>query len=869
MKKKKNWIFAAFVLLLMICTVVTIFSYVHSLKPQNIEIFLYNSATKQQKSMDIRAGYIYDKLTHDNVEGYEFVDYFYDSEYTKRIDESTLIDSPHTIYCLYQKIIYKDSRNINVDGQSDVKIISSQSTPISDEELRYLVGSPLRTLDLSQCYYADTTLPENTFLGKNFKEIKLFANIKTIGAGAFKNCYNLYLLSLPASLETIEDQAFYNCTKLNNLTLPDSINTIKSKVFAFMQLENLTLPNNLREIENDTFENLIVKNITNNSQNQHFKIQNGVLYGNNGTEILHNFDMATTLVIDENVSHIVNRAFAGSKNLRRLTIASSSLIIDEEAFVNSSLEYIDLSRAASVSIGNYAFSQSMITSLQLGQNIDEIGDSAFRDCKKLTTANLYDLNLDSLPNDLFSGCTKLSEITLPETVKRVGDRAFKDCYALESVELPESLAEIGDSCFNSCLSLSSVTGGAVTKIGSSAFEACRKLSNIVFAQSCETLGRAAFKGCESILLINLKELTRVEEETFAGCTNLQSTLFNKLEFIGASAFASCQSLESFSIISSLNQIENGAFASCQSLYMFTGDNDAYSCLDGVLYNYQKSAIICYPLCKNDENFTILSSVLNIYDDGLMLNPYLKNITVDPLNPSFSDESGVLFNQDKTTLICYPSGHEQGSGSYRTPEEVTKIGDKAFYAAKLSSLTITNNVEYIGESALAGVENLSSLTLPFIGQDESSQGYLGYLFGADGFYENLEKIPSFLTSITITKQTHIDKNCFYEAENITSINYSGDVDYIGSGAFNNTSELRRLTIGGELKKIESGAFNGLTRLSILEFKYSAELSIEADGFKNMPYRVEVRVNNCPSGAITEVIKKFTDVISYAQRWTWPQ
>ncbi len=87
---------------------------------------------------------------------------------------------------------------------------------------------------------------------------------------------------------------------------------------------------------------------------------------------------------------------------------------------------------------------------------------------------------------------------------------------------------------------------------------------------------------------------------------------------------------------------------------------------------------------------------------------LKEIIVDGDNPRYKSIDGVLFSKDGKGLIYYPTAKRDRE--YVVPETVTAILDCAFIDNKLylKSLTITQNVEYIGSLAFPnskyGVEN---------------------------------------------------------------------------------------------------------------------------------------------------------------------
>jgi hypothetical protein len=89
---------------------------------------------------------------------------------------------------------------------------------------------------------------------------------------------------------------------------------------------------------------------------------------------------------------------------------------------------------------------------------------------------------------------------------------------------------------------------------------------------------------------------------------------------------------------------------------------------------------------------------------------LTSITVDNQNPAYSSVDGILFNKNKTVLITYPE-RKQGT-SYTIPSSVTSIGEYAFYNCRsLTSITIPASVTSVGERAFSSFESLISITIP--------------------------------------------------------------------------------------------------------------------------------------------------------------
>ena len=113
----------------------------------------------------------------------------------------------------------------------------------------------------------------------------------------------------------------------------------------------------------------------------------------------------------------------------------------------------------------------------------------------------YFTSLTSLSDDAFNGCSQLTNLRLPKSLKKVGARAFKDCAQLRQVNLPTSVNVIGEEAFSGCKLMT-------------AFELPNEIS---------TIEKGTFKDCQVLLSIDLPiSVEKIGDEAFAGCTKLSS-----------------------------------------------------------------------------------------------------------------------------------------------------------------------------------------------------------------------------------------------------------------------------------------------------------------------------------------------------------
>ena len=117
----------------------------------------------------------------------------------------------------------------------------------------------------------------------------------------------------------------------------------------------------------------------------------------------------------------------------------------------------------------------------------------------------------------------------------------------------------------------------------------------------------------------------------------------------------------------------------------------------------------FGLCSSLTAVNIPASAINIGDWVFDNCSALTAINVAGSNTAYCSEDGILFNKDKTTLICYPAGKPQLE--YTIPSSVTVIGVNAFaYCDALTQLTIPSSVTSIGEWAFDGCTALAEMTV---------------------------------------------------------------------------------------------------------------------------------------------------------------
>ena len=159
---------------------------------------------------------------------------------------------------------------------------------------------------------------------------------------------------------------------------------------------------------------------------------------------------------------------------------------------------------------------------------DKFGVKYSRDGKKLLRAS-YSLFWEK-------------EYVVREGTEVICDCAFFCCESLQSITIPNSVKSIGNRAFYECKSLQSITiPNSVTSIGKEAFSCCESLQSITIPNSVKSIGNYAFRNCESLQSVTIpNSVTKIGNEAFWGCDSLQSvTIPNSVTSIGNKAFNDC------------------------------------------------------------------------------------------------------------------------------------------------------------------------------------------------------------------------------------------------------------------------------------------------------------------------------------------
>ena len=329
---------------------------------------------------------------------------------------------------------------------------------------------------------------------------------------------------------------------------------------------------------------------------------------------------------------------------------------------------------------------SYIETVIISDGVTSIGNYAFSGCTSLTEVTIPG-SVTRIGAWAFEGCTSLAEVTIPESVTEIGAFAFSGCTSLTEVIIPEGVTVIDGGTFSKCTSLAEVTiPGSVTEIESFAFEGCTSLAEVTIPENLTNIGLDAFRGCTSLVEVTIPEsVTKMDVGAFYGCSNLKTLNYNAADCNDFSE-VSWTAIETLNIGGTVKTIPESAFSDCTGLRKVI-----------IPEGVTEIGGYAFEGCTSLAEVTIPESVTEIgvraFDDCTSLTEVIipEGVTVID-NGTFS----------KCTSLAEVTIH----GS------VTEIGDYAFYdCTGLTEVPIQEGLTYIGGSAFENCTSLHSITVP--------------------------------------------------------------------------------------------------------------------------------------------------------------
>lgn len=378
----------------------------------------------------------------------------------------------------------------------------------------------------------------------------------------------------------------------------------------------------------------------------------------------------------------------------------------------------------------------------------------------------------------FGDCANLTNITLPDGLRYISDHAFNNCTRLESITIPSTVVAVGKYAFNSCKNLNSITVLGEISIGEGAFEYCNGLNKLtatgevasaIVKQSYSTLYSTKYYDIDI-----LSGLNNIPDEAFSDCKILRSVnIQDGVKRIGSNAFRNCTSLLSISIPKTICSTGDSAFRECTAL---------------------------------------------------------KEVNISDLNKWCEIGMGYKGNPLEYAKKLIVNG-ERPTGNIVIANGVKAIPSYTFYGCDISSITIPESLELMGEYAFSGCTNIQSFYINDLSKwcDVVCENkFANPMYYADKTIINGKTLTELVVPNNVSK---IGKYAFagFNGSNIT---LNDNLRSIGEGAFSNCQNLIEIEVPNSVESIDVFAFYGCSSLKKITIPFIGQSSSDKSNYSSV-------------------------------------
>ena len=556
------------------------------------------------------------------------------------------------------------------------KIYQGEMLKIVNDDSEYICASVSQVATL----YAGKNVTEVT-VPTNFVSGGTTYDVKCIGRAAFSGCKNITNLIIESGVETVCQYAFDNCEKLLKLEIPASLTSI-STTGTFNGCKRLA--HVCSRLNNPTSLVNVLPSLPN--------------------------DYKLYMDVDEYIyNQYKNNSSLRAKFTGGIYWGQMSEVFDEA----SAMTYICATR-------------SLEATLTVGKNEAVVS----------IPATFGNYQVKAIEKEAFKGMNQISELTIPEGLTSIGTYAFQDCSTLRKVVMPSSLIKIGENAFISCNGLVHVVSKSndPQDINENVFPANTYSSGTLYVPSGTIDSYNNKTGWKNFVTILEGEMVEVNENsltyvcvkksesiTYAILTKALSDVTNvtiprsvrkdgvdyMVTTIASKAFQNCKALEKVVLPSTLTAIGDYAFDGCSKLIYVVSQIPNPLAISTNVFSNSTKATLFVP----ETGYENYSSTNGWRSFSRILKGDMGEVKVDDMNYVYATASrvAIMVNSETTGAnVTVPSSISDKAVSYT----VTEIEKLAFSGnSSLVNLTISENIEKIGDYAFKSCTNLKKVVLP--------------------------------------------------------------------------------------------------------------------------------------------------------------
>lgn len=349
--------------------------------------------------------------------------------------------------------------------------------------------------------------------GENIEYEYVGPNYTTISVNNFINNQDIKSIMIPDTVVTISSSVFQGCNNLSNINL-ENIKTVNSTAFR----------NGFKNV--DVVVNM--PNLTN--------MKYGVFYESSIIKV-ENLGKITSIPNRWTIYDVTMGTFSGCKKLESVVLPDTLRTIGSDAFKNcTNLKSINFPTSITT-INISAFENC--TNLEIDLNLPNLttmtGERVFKNSGITSISSLGHISTmyySPESNGPFQGCTKLTEVTLPNELIDVNGPWFRDCTLLTTLHWnSNNVTRVNRTFWNTRLEIEDLSLPSLTYLGPWSFSDTRikKVSNLgsitTLDESSGSYNSSPFYNCRLLEEITLPAtFTNFKRRSFKNCISLNKVI---------------------------------------------------------------------------------------------------------------------------------------------------------------------------------------------------------------------------------------------------------------------------------------------------------------------------------------------------------
>lgn len=386
--------------------------------------------------------------------------------------------------------------------------------------------------------YSNANYPWKTYKD-DIDTVYIQQGIQNIGSNAFEGCTNIKEIHIGQSVEKVGDAAFYQCKSLMKIEFSDALLVIGKSAFGQCgSLKEIEIPSSVKTIGQDAFIDCTV---------------------------------LSNVILHEGLMEIQSGAFRYCKSLKKVDLPDTISTLGASAFYGTVIEQITVP----INLTTCGYQSGSYNGFNGGL------DGVFSGCQNLKKV-IFPMGIEEIPDGILAnsmGNVPITEIIIPDSVKKIGKYAFLGLDYLENIELPEQLAYIGDSAFYYCRKLKYIDiPKYVNYIGSECFRYCDQinvynvdpfnnqycsLDGVLYSKDLTKLIR--FPSARTGIFYVDDKVIDIAAYAFSGCSLSMVSVSDSVKSIGDAAFTGSSVLSQVVLGEGITQINSFSFSNCISL----------------------------------------------------------------------------------------------------------------------------------------------------------------------------------------------------------------------------------------------------------------------------------------------------------------